>query len=79
MTTVREIVNKAIRKLISKETGIEIEVVNIYQFFNLLSDKGLQIEDEIIKGCIFTQFQLDENEEDINLLELEKQLEIFNN
>ena len=78
-TTIREIVNKSIRKIISKETGIEIEVVNIYQFFNLLSDKGLQIEDEIIKGCIFTQFQLDENEEDINLLELEKQLEIFNN
>ena len=78
--TLREILKTNIKQAVSKENNMKIDVVNIYQFFNILQEGiGFNIEDEIVKGCIFTQYQLDENEEDINLIEMENQIANINN
>ena len=78
--TLREILKTNIKQAVSKENNMKIDVVNIYQFFNILQEGiGFNIEDEILKGCIFTQYQLDENEEDINLIEMENQIANINN
>lgn len=78
--TLREILKTNIKQAVSKENNMKIDVVNIYQFFNILQEGiGFNIEDEIVKGCIFTQYQLDENEEDINLIEMENQIAKINN
>ena len=78
--TLREILKTNIKQELSKENNMKIDVVNIYKFFTILQEGiGFNIEDEIVKGCIFTQFQLDENEEDINLIEMENQIGKINN
>ena len=78
--TLREILKTNIKQAVSKENNMKIDVVNIYKFFNILQEGiGFNIEDEIVKGCIFTQYQLDENEEDINLIEMENQIANINN
>ena len=78
--TLREILKTNIKQAVSKENNMKMDVVNIYQFFNILQEGiGFNIEDEIVKGCIFTQYQLDENEEDINLIEMENQIANINN
>ncbi len=67
---------------IMMKEGKEIEVMNIYSFIDILREKGMKLEDNLIISCIFARYQMDENLEDIDLNLLEKDLKrvmVFNN
>ena len=60
--------------MIVKE-GKEINLINIYTFIDKLREKGLQLNDNLVISCIFARYQLDENQEDIDLNLLENDLQ----
>ena len=56
----------------------KINTINVYKFFEILENNlNFKLDDEIIKGCVFTQYQINEKTESINIDDLEKDLNNF--